>query len=36
LKVEAKEWKKSAKECQEYAYQALFSNWALSPEGRKP
>ena len=36
LKVEAEEWKKSAKERQEYAHQALLSHWALSPEGRKP
>jgi hypothetical protein len=36
LKVEAEEWKKSAQEHQEYAHQALLSNWALSPTGRKP
>ena len=33
LKVEAEEWKKAAQECQEYAHQALLSNWALSPKG---
>jgi len=36
LKVEAEEWKKSAKAHQEYAHQALLSNQALSPEGGKP
>ena len=36
LKVEAEEWKKSAQQCQEHAHQALLSNWALSPRGRKP
>ena len=32
----AEEWKKSAQECQEYAHQALHSNWVLSLTGRKP
>jgi len=36
LKVEAVAWMKSAQERQEYAHQALLSNWALSPTGRKP
>jgi hypothetical protein len=36
LKVKAEEWKKSAQEHQEYANQALLSNWALSAKGRKP
>jgi hypothetical protein len=36
LKIKAEEWKKSAQEHQEYAHQALLSNWALCPKGRKP
>jgi hypothetical protein len=36
LKVKADEWKQFAQEHQEYAHQALLSNWALSPKGKKP
>jgi len=36
LKVEAEAWKKSAQEHQEYAHQALLSNWAQSSTGGKP